>query len=103
MEIPKTNRHSRTLCKYGRRISIMESTEFAIVIIAFVGVAIAALSNFAIYGVNSNLADVFSWTNIKKWTLILTLMFISSVALMYFFVWFIKRSKRETGKGTESR
>ena len=103
MEAPKTSRISRTLRKYGRRTSIMESTEFVIVIIAFVGVAISALSNFAIYGVNSNIADLFSWANIKKWTLILTLMFISSAALMYFFVWLLKRSERETGKRTQSR
>jgi hypothetical protein len=64
--------------------------------IAFFGVAVAALSGFLRYGINSDLTDVFAWANIKKWTLILTLMFISSVALMYFFFSLLKRRNRET-------
>ena len=96
MEAPKTSRISRTLNRPGRRNSVMHRPELDIVKIAFFGVAIAALTRFLSYGINSDITDVFAWANIKKWTLILTLMFVSSVALMYFFFSLLKRRTRET-------
>lgn len=96
METPKTSKISRTLNRYGRRNAVTHRPELDIVKIAFFGVAIAALSRFLSYGINSDLTDVFAWENIKKWTFILTLMFISSVALMYFFYSLLKRRNRDT-------
>jgi len=59
-------------------------------------IAIAALNNFLLYGVHFDLTNAFAWANIKKWALILTVMFVSSAALMYFFVSLVKRRTRET-------
>lgn len=96
MEISKTDKISRALKRHCRRHSITHRPEFDILKIAFFGVAVAALTGFLNYGINSGLTDTFAWPNIKKWTLILTLMFISSAALMYFFFSLLKRRNRET-------
>ena len=96
METPKTSKISQALNWHGRRNSVTRRAELDIVKIAFFGVAVAALSGFLSYGLNSDLTDAFAWANIKKWTLILTLMFISSVALMYFFFSLLKRRNRKT-------
>ena len=96
METQKTNKLSRALNSYLRRNSRSHRIEIDIVKIAFFGVAVAALTRFLSYGLDSNLTDLFAWANIKKWTLILTLMFVSSVALMYFFASLLKRRNRET-------
>lgn len=93
MEMPKFNKTSRL---QHRRNSTAHRPELDMVKIAFFGVAIAALTGFLSYGINSDLTDAFAWANIKKWTLILTLMFLSSVALMYFFFSLLKRRNRET-------
>ena len=94
METPQTSRISRMLNR--RRNSVTRRAERDIVKIAFFGVAVAALTGFLSYGLNSDLTDAFAWANIKKWTLILALMFISSVALMYFFFSLLNRRNRET-------
>ena len=96
METQKTSKISRMLNRHRRRNSVTHRPERDIVKIAFFGVAVAALTGFLSYGINSDLTDAFAWANIKKWTLILTLMFISSVALMYFFFSLLKRRNRET-------
>ncbi|HXQ73797.1 MAG TPA: hypothetical protein VN844_25065 [Pyrinomonadaceae bacterium] len=96
MEMPTTSKISRTLNRYGHLKSVTDRPELDIVKIAFFGVAIAALTRFLSYGINSDLTDAFAWANIKKWTLILTLMFVSSVALMYFFFSLLRRRNRET-------
>lgn len=96
MEIPTISKISRTLSRYGHLRSVTDRPELDIVKIAFFGVAVAALTRFLSYGINSDLTDAFAWANIKKWTLILTLMFVSSVALMYFFFSLLKRRNRET-------
>lgn len=75
------------------RESSKYKTELDIIMIAFVAVALAALSNFAIYG---SLTDVFVWAKVKKWTLVLTLMFTGSVGLMYFFLLLLKSRSRES-------
>jgi hypothetical protein len=49
MRTPKTRTTSRTLKRYDRRSSVTHHTEFDIVKISFVSVAIAALSNFSMY------------------------------------------------------
>lgn len=92
----KQNKFSRMLNRHGRRNLAMHRLELDIVKIAFFGVAVAALTRFLSYGIDSDLTDVFAWANIKKWTLILTLMFVSTVALMYFFASLLKRRNRET-------
>lgn len=84
------------LNRHGRRNFSTYRLELDIVKIAFFGVAVAALTRFLSYGIKSDLNDVFAWANIKKWTFILTLMFISTVALMYFFASLLKRRNRET-------
>ena len=86
------------LNRHGRRNLATHRLELDIVKIAFFGVAGAALTRFLSYGVNSDLTDVFAWADIKKWTLVLTLMFISSVALMYFFASLLKHRNRETAE-----
>ena len=96
METQKTSKISRTQNWYGRFKSAMDRTEFAIVKISLFAVAIAALTRFLSYGINSDLTDTFAWANIKKWTLILTLMFMSSVALIYFFVSLLRWRTRGT-------
>lgn len=96
MEISKSSKIPRTPNRHGRRHSFTHRPELDIVKIAFFGVAVAALTGFLSYGINADLKDVFVWANIKKWTLILTLMFISSVALMCLFFSLLKRRNRET-------
>ena len=96
METQKTNKLSRALNSYRRRNPRTYRIKIDIVKIAFFGVAVAALTRFLSYGLGSNLSDLFAWANIKKWTLVLTLMFMSSVALMYFFVWLLKWRTRGT-------
>lgn len=91
-----TSKISRLLNGYGHFKSITDRPELDIVKIAFFGVAIAALARFLSYGINSDLTEAFAWGNIKKWTSILTLMFLSSVALMYFFFSLLRRRNRET-------
>ena len=96
MEMPKTSKISRMLNRYGRFKSVTDRPEFDILKIAFFAVTIAALTRFLSYGINSDLTDAFAWANIKKWTLTLTLMFVSSVALIYFFVSLLRWRNRET-------
>ena len=96
MERPKTSKTSQELKRCGRLKSFTHRPEFDIIKIAFFAVAIAALTRFLSYGINSDLTEAFAWANIKKWTLILTLMFVSSAALMYFFFSLLKRRNRET-------
>jgi len=91
MKKQKTSKFSRTL---NRRLAT-HRLELDIIKIAFFAVAVAALTRFLSYGINSG-SDVFTWPNIKKWTLILTLMFSSTAALMYFFASLLKRRNRET-------
>jgi cytochrome c oxidase subunit IV len=101
METQKTSKISRTLNSHNRQSSITYRTELDIVKIAFFAVAIAALTRFLSYGINSDLTDAFAWANIKKWTLILTLMFVSSGALIYLFVSLLKRKNAKAGIGPE--
>lgn len=96
MESPKSSKLSQTLNRKARRNYVKHRSELDIIKIAFFGVAIAALTRFLSYGINSDLTDAFAWANIKKWTLILTLMFTSSVALIYFFVSLLKWRTRGT-------
>lgn len=96
MQTLRTNKISQRLIGYSRLVSRRHGAEFAIVKICFFAVAIAALTRFLSYGINSDVADAFTWANIKKWALILTLMFVSSAALMYFFLSLLKRRNRET-------
>jgi hypothetical protein len=94
----KPHKISQALRKYGRLIWATDRTEFVIIKIAFFAVAISALNNFLMFGINSDLKDAFAWANIKKWAVILTLMFVSSAALMYFFASLLKRRTRETAE-----
>jgi hypothetical protein len=96
MVMRKNSTISHAFGKYGRLISAKDRTEFLILKFAFVGVVVSALTNFLIFGTNSGLTNAFAWANVKKWALILTAMFTSSVALIYFFVSLLKRRTRET-------
>jgi len=73
-----------------------DRTQGVVLKITFFAVLIAGLNRLLSYGLNSDVTDAFVWANVKKWTLILTLMFMSSATLIYLFVSLLKRRTRAT-------
>ena len=96
MVTSESGKISRMLKRRQRVASVRNRTEFVVVKIALLAVLVSALNSLLNYGVNSDFADAFVWANVKKWTLILTLMFITSAALIYLFVSLLKRKTRAT-------
>lgn len=86
----ETGKSSRILKRHQRVVSPRSRTELDILKFALLAVVIPALNRLLSYGVNSHFADAFTWANVKKWTLILTLMFVVSAGLLYFFVSLLK-------------
>lgn len=89
---------SRVLKRHHRAASSKNRTELVVLKIALLAVAIAALNTLLSYGVKADFADAFAWANVKKWTLILLLMFVMSAGLLYFFVSLLKRQTRATSE-----